>query len=340
MFKKVLSVALAMTMALSMAVSSSAATVKKSTSSTSTKTTTSSTKKSTSTSKTTTSSTKKTTSSSKTAGTDFCKTQLKSDKLALSMHNTILSGLKANKNKITVNIKGYSEDKVYSAFQTAVQMIFDQHPEIFWLDPSLQNIVINSTHTTLTFYPRPAKGYGTAHKDGTGASKLNTTAIKNTISKMNAAAKKVTGSTRYDQVKSIHDMIVNGTQYPANPDKATNNQHQAVGPLVEGKAVCDGYAKAFKYLCDQKGIPCIIVVGNATNNVGDKGTHAWNYVQMEDKKWYQVDTDWDDPQTKGGNSKSMLIYDYFMTGKVANDKRVKDSTQKYPAVAATNYKAK
>jgi transglutaminase/protease-like cytokinesis protein 3 len=330
MMKKVVSTVLAMTMVLSMAVSGSAATVKssKKTSTTSSKTTT--TTKKTSSSKT---------SSTKTTKTDFCSTQLKSNKLALSMHNTILKGLKANKNKITVSIKGYSEQDVYNAFQTSVQMIIDQHPEIFWLD-TMQNIVINDAHTTLTFYPRPASGYGKAHKDGTGASKLNTTAIKNTTTKMNNAVKKMTGSTRYAMVKSIHDTIVNGTQYPANPNKATHNQHQAVGALVEGKAVCDGYAKAFKYACDQKGIPCMIIVGNATNNVGDKGTHAWNYVQMEDGKWYQVDTDWDDPQTKGGNSKSVLIHDYFLTGSVKNDKRVKDSTQKYPTLAAASYKAK
>lgn len=327
MFKKILSAALAMTMVLSMAMGSSAATVKKSNASTS-KTTT-----------TTEATSKKKTTSGKSKSYDFCRTQLAKDKLALKMHDTFLSGLRAGKNKITVSIKGYTEKQVYGAFGTSVQMIFDEHPEIFWLD-TMQNIVVSNDHSTLTFYPRPIAAYGTADKDGSKASKINTTAIKNTTSKMDAAVKKMGGSNTYEQVKSIHDAIVNGTQYPANPDKATHNQHQAVGPLVEGKAVCDGYAKAFKYACDKKGIPCLIVTGTATNNLGDKGTHAWNYVKMEDGKWYQVDTDWDDPQTKGGNSKSVLIYDYFMTGAVKNDKRVKDATMKYPALATANYKAK
>lgn len=326
MFKKILSAALAMTMVLSMAVTSSAALGKTTTSSGSAKTTATTTEKTTKT-------------SSKSKGYDFCKTQLAKDKLALKMHDTFLSGLRANKNKITVSIKGYTEKQVYDAFRTSVQLIFDEHPEIFWLD-TMQNIVVSDDHSTLTFYPRPTSAYGTADKEGTKASKLNTTAIKNTASKMNAAVKKMGGSSTYEQVKAIHDAIVNGTQYPADPNKATHNQHQAIGPLVEGKAVCDGYAKAFKYACDQKGIPCIIVTGTATNNLGDKGTHAWNYVKMDDGKWYQVDTDWDDPQTKGGNSKSVLIYDYFMTGAVKNDKRVKDAAMKYPALATANYKAK
>lgn len=186
---------------------------------------------------------------------DLCQTYLKNDTLALRMHNTFLSGLRAANSRITVDISGYSENEVYTAFQTSLQMIFDEHPEIFWLDPSLQNVVITSDHDTLIFYPRPAAGYGTASSDGTTASTINTTAIQNTLTKMNNMVSKMTGSTRYELVKSIHDTIVNNTQYPADPDNASHNNHQAVGPLVEGEAVCDGYAKAFKYACDQKESP-------------------------------------------------------------------------------------
>ena len=175
MFKKILSAVLAMTMVLSMAVTSSAALGKTTSKTTSEKTT----------STTTTTTTSKTTTSSK--GYDFCKTQLAGNKLALAMHDAFVSGLRANKNKITVSIKGYTEAQVYSAFQTSVQMIFDEHPEIFWLDPTRQNIVISDDHNTLTFYPRPTTAYGTPDKTGEKASKLNTTAIKNTTTKMNNA---------------------------------------------------------------------------------------------------------------------------------------------------------
>ena len=54
-----------------------------------------------------------------------------------------------------------------------------------------------------------------------------------------------------------------------------------LGCLVDGYAVCAGFADTFKYLCDRLEIPSI-VVGNAA--------HAWNYVQMEDGQWYSVDT--------------------------------------------------
>ena len=64
-----------------------------------------------------------------------------------------------------------------------------------------------------------------------------------------------------------------------------------------------------------------------------------SYTHLDVYKRQQVDTDWDDPQTKGGNSKSYLIYDYFMQGAVKGDKRVKDSTVTYPTLSTSNYKA-
>ena len=233
--------------------------------------------------------------------------------------------------------------------QTIDEVVGQSH--ILNKDGILYRIAQSGRAANLIFYGPPGTGKTTVARiiakqagkklyklNGTTASTINTTAIQNTLTKMNNMVSKMTGSTRYELVKSIHDTIVNNTQYPADPDNASHNNHQAVGPLVDGEAVCDGYAKAFKYACDQKRIPCLIVVGTATNNIGETGTHAWNYVQMEDGKWYQVDTDWDDPQTKGGNSVSYLIYDYFLQGNIVNSQRVKGSYS-YPALASSDYAA-
>lgn len=57
----------------------------------------------------------------------------------------------------------------------------------------------------------------------------------------------------------------------------------AYGALIEGVAVCEGYAEAFKILCDRAGIDCIIVTGEL-EGVG----HAWNRVKIG-CKWYDVD---------------------------------------------------
>ena len=310
MFKKILSAALAMTMVMGLTVTSFAA--------------------------------KKPVKKSKSAKTetvqeyDFCKTALKNDKLALKMHDEILKGLKAAKSVIKVNVNGYSDEKVFDSFQKAVQMIFDQHPEIFWLDVA-QNVVLEDG--TLTFYPRPAKGYGEANHKGTSPSKIDKDAISKTTAELDKAVKGMEGNTRYEMVKNIHDTIIKGNKYPENPDKATHNQHQAVGALLEGESVCDGYAKAIKYACDKKGIPCLIVRGYATNNIGESGSHAWNYVQMEDGKWYQIDADWDDPQVLGDRSKNYLSHEFFLKGDIKNDTRKPAKGVAYPKLSTSDYKA-
>ena len=56
--------------------------------------------------------------------------------------------------------------------------------------------------------------------------------------------------------------------------------------------VCEGYAKAFKYLCDlssfTEDINCITVSGMMSGGVGE-GSHMWDLVSMEDENNYLVD---------------------------------------------------
>lgn len=61
------------------------------------------------------------------------------------------------------------------------------------------------------------------------------------------------------------------------------------GPLVNGLAVCLGYATAFQFLMDILDVECITVVGAAFNSSED---HAWNMVRI-DGAWYCVDATWD-----------------------------------------------
>ncbi|MEL7647477.1 MAG: S-layer homology domain-containing protein [Sedimentibacter sp.] len=57
----------------------------------------------------------------------------------------------------------------------------------------------------------------------------------------------------------------------------------AYGALIKGIAVCEGYAEAFKLLCDQAQITSIVVTGKL-DDIG----HAWNRVYISGK-WYDVD---------------------------------------------------
>ena len=114
--------------------------------------------------------------------------------------------------------------------------------------------------------------------------------------------------SEYDQVKAFHDWLVNNTEYDFT---FSGSSYDAAGPLLYGRAVCDGYSKALDLLCYLSGIECLRI-----NGTGNGGSHAWNKVKI-DGRWYNVDVTWDDPVS----SRPILRYDYFLVSdsKLAQD---------------------
>lgn len=113
----------------------------------------------------------------------------------------------------------------------------------------------------------------------------------------------VKGKSTYKKVKLIHDYIVNNTKYISS-----GNSHTAYGALLEGKAVCQGYSQLAYKMLTEAGVKCRFISGRA-NNGKKTEDHAWNLVKIG-KKWYYLDTTWDDPT--GGED--TLRYDYFLKG--------------------------
>mgnify|MGYP001064538196 CR=1 FL=1 len=118
------------------------------------------------------------------------------------------------------------------------------------------------------------------------------------------AALKVKEKSDYTKVKRIHDYIVNNTRYQFSP-----NCYTAYGALVDGRAVCQGYAQLAYKMLTEAGVKCYTITGKANNGRGTQ-SHAWNMVRVG-KKWYYLDVTWDDPAGAG----DILQYDYFLVGK-------------------------
>lgn len=91
-------------------------------------------------------------------------------------------------------------------------------------------------------------------------------------------------SSEYEKEKYINDIICDTVTYVDEGDFA----HTAYGALIEGKALCEGYSRAFKLLCNKADIECDLIVGEA-EGVG----HMWNRVNI-DKKLSFVDVTWND----------------------------------------------
>ena len=75
------------------------------------------------------------------------------------------------------------------------------------------------------------------------------------------------------------------------------NPFQAYDALVNGSAVCQGYAQAFYWLCRMEGISCWYCTGTATS---DSGPHAWNLIDTEEGTLY-MDLTWYDDEEIGNH---------------------------------------
>ncbi|GHV40594.1 hypothetical protein FACS189490_06000 [Clostridia bacterium] len=92
------------------------------------------------------------------------------------------------------------------------------------------------------------------------------------------------GMSDLDKERIAHDWILLNTVYDDKGNaKTENNEHTAYGAIIEGRAVCDGFSKAFKAFMDKLGIECEITYGSS---------HSWNKVKIGGV-WYEVDLTFD-----------------------------------------------
>jgi hypothetical protein len=104
--------------------------------------------------------------------------------------------------------------------------------------------------------------------------------------------------------KYLHDYLVKNVSYDSDAKKSGKSfaAHSIVGAFLDNKAVCEGIAKAFKFLCDEFGIKCVVVYGRAAYD-----HHSWNLVILREE-YYHVDVTWDH---RYYTDKKYVSYDYF-----------------------------
>lgn len=228
------------------------------------------------------------------------------------------------------------KETLNGAHLRALYALLYDYPQQFWFKSAWQNYQISLVSVSSKVYRATISSVIFEPIEITAGASSKITAFDKAVNTAEniVKAKFKPSSTRQEKLKIIHDYICNETNYgePDNPAAHTAGAFF----LNECDVVCEGYAKAFKILCDKFGIPCACITGDAD------GPHMWNYVQMDDGKWYLVDVTWDDQKNK--------IYDtYFLAYKnkvVFNDKILSaERTEeplvdyfKYPVLSATAYK--
>ena len=178
----------------------------------------------------------------------------------------IVTGLKNRSDEIDVSSYGLSVQEGYSLYYE----VLDAHYEFFYVK-GLQTFSYSASGLT-SITPL----YDTTYTSS------DVTAFNNICSAIVAG---IPQGTNVEKLLYLHDYLITHCEYDQ-----TYSKTNAYNALVEGSAVCDGYAKAFKYLCDLAGLTCEYVASDANN-------HAWNMVQVGngDTAWYYIDCTKDDP---------------------------------------------
>lgn len=211
--------------------------------------------------------------------------------------------------------KQNGQEELGKYYQSAIEAYTYDNPDVFYLSPNKMYLNIETTTKGQN------KTYNVYINNGEEANYLNEEFsnkqdINLALEKIEAIRKQIihnkTGND-YEDIKMVHDYLVENIEYDTSLQE--KNIYNIYGALINGKCVCEGYARAFKYLLDGLGIESTMVIGKGINSSGQSENHAWNYVKLENN-WYAVDCTWDDPVIIGGgyigNSSK---YRYFLKGK-------------------------
>lgn len=236
-------------------------------------------------------------------------------------------------------------DVLENAFQLSVNALMFDNPDLFYLD--ITKMYMSTEITTLG----PIKIYRVKIGPAEGTNYLSdyfqdyelVFASNSTLENFRKDfAEKMSNLNDYDKIKTIHDYIIENTEYDRSISK--DNIYNIYGTLIGHEAVCEGYSKSVKYLLDAANIPCVIVCGTARNSSGQIESHAWNYIKIDDQ-WYALDSTWDDPVILGTGYISSNIYTkYFLKGSdeffedhVEDGNLVNSSSFAYPTISKENY---
>ena len=191
---------------------------------------------------------------------------------------------------ILEGIKDYKEEVVFEGKVTTDELkniyysVLYDHPELFWVKSGYQyyNYEDSDEIYSINF----------DYIDSIENIEIMKQQFDEAINKIVSDASNYESDIQKE--KFVHDTLVNIITY----DENTREDQSAYGAMINGRAVCSGYAKAFGLIMTKLNIPTFYVVGTALEEA-----HAWNLILLDDD-YYNVDVTWDDQIDR-------IIYDYY-----------------------------
>ena len=211
-----------------------------------------------------------------------------------SAYQDVVNGIKELNPEITLSHHATNStmQSTVNDAQYAIKMVIKDWPEFFWFNGAY-NISAGGTANDVTIVVKPQ--YILNGQPITAGSSQFTTAKNQVNQAVSAALSTIPkNASDYEIALALHDYIIDHVEYVQVGD------HQTVyGALVNGKAVCAGYARAYQLLLLEAGIPCSYIQGKSNDpQTGNLVNHAWNLVWL-DGKCYYTDVTWDDQADNG-----------------------------------------
>ena len=178
-------------------------------------------------------------------------------------------------------IKAHAEDILVSTtdeddLQTTFMCVFQDHPELFWIEGYSYSRY--STQSGKVFSFTFSGKYSYTEEE----CKILQAGVDEWADKCIWGLPG--GADDYEKVKYAYQYIIYNTDYVLG---AEDNQN--ILSVVNGKSVCQGYAKALQYILGKMNVPCTMVVGKVRGGEG----HAWDLVNINGA-YYYVDPTWGD----------------------------------------------
>lgn len=109
----------------------------------------------------------------------------------------------------------------------------------------------------------------------------------------------------YGKIRGIYDYICDNVTYDYEnlEDDSYQLKFTAYGALIDGTSVCQGYAVLLYRLALELGVDCRLISG-----IGNGGSHGWNIVEL-DGLYYNVDSTWDTNYASDDNYHYFLVTD-------------------------------
>jgi len=159
------------------------------------------------------------------------------------------------------------------------------HPELFWL-PSQYYISTSSNKLKFLFVSEDSNSspQNSTYLINRSQKEAMTAELRTAVEEIKAL---VTSDDPYEIELMLHDILCERVTY-SNGENTDPMLWTAYGALVNGTAVCEGYARAYQLLLYEFGINSTLATGMASGE-----GHMWNIVNINGKN-YHVDVTWDD----------------------------------------------